>query len=192
MQRKGPARPAGADGAEFVRLYAEQRQHVITTLRRKGIIDASDLEELAQDTFAALYQSMQTCPVPDPIGWLRETARKKAANWRNRWFHSREILTADGDLEKLASDPAPLQDERLASAEARRLTRRLPRHLRETVQRYEDGQPLPQIAAALCLSRSGVYVRLHYAARALDRLINAEPERMSHDRTATDQGTLCP
>jgi RNA polymerase sigma factor (sigma-70 family) len=176
MQGKGPARPAGADGAGFVRLYAEQREHVITTLRRKGI-DANDLEELAADTFAALYQSMQKGPIPDPIGWLKDTARKKAANWRRRLVHSREILTAHEDLEKLATDPAPLQDERLASAEARALARGLPPRLRETVRLYEDGQPCPQIAAALGFSRAGVYVRLHSAARTLDRLINADEPR---------------
>ena len=112
MQRRGPARPAGADGAGFVRLYVEQREHVITTLRRKGV-EANDLEDLAADTFAALYQSLQTGPIPDPVGWLKATARKKAANWRRRVFHSREILTANEDLEKLATAPAPCRTSTL-------------------------------------------------------------------------------
>jgi len=191
MQREGPARPTGADGAGFVRLYVEQRERIISVIRRIGVSDA-DAEDIAEAVFLALYERMQSAPPAEPVGWLLVAARKKAANWRSRLFHSRELLTANENLEKLAPDPAPLQDERLASAEARGLARRLPPDLRDAVRLCEDGQPWQQIAASLGISRAGVYVRLHSAARTLDRLINVEHRRQSHGRTATDQGSLRP
>lgn len=191
MQRKGPARPTGADGAGFARLYVEQRKRVISVIRRIGVSDA-DAEDIAEEVFLAFYERMQSAPPTEPVGWLLVAARKKAANWRSRLFHSRELPTANENLAKLAPDTVTLQDERLASAEARGLARRLPRALRDAVRLYEDGQSVPQIAAALSISRANVYIRLNSAARTLDRLINAESGRKSHGRMATDQGSLRP
>jgi DNA-directed RNA polymerase specialized sigma24 family protein len=155
-------------------------------------VNDADAEDIAEAVFLAFYERIQSVPPAEPVGWLLVAARKKAANWRSRLFHSRELLTANENLEKLTPDPAPLQDERLASAEARELARRLRPELRDAVRLYEDGQPWPQIATSLGLSKAGVYVRLHSAARTLDRLINTEPGRQSHGRTATDQGSFRP
>jgi RNA polymerase sigma-70 factor (ECF subfamily) len=174
--------PRALDGAELsldrqraATIFAEHCDYVWNALRRLGIA-RDDLEDLAHDTFVAVFRQWHGYDAERPLRpWLFGFALRIASDHRRRARHRFEV-DADG-LD--AADAAPgavellLQRERAALAHSAmqgiELNRRAVFILHEL-----DGVPLPEIATALGIPRGTASSRLRLAredfAAAVKRL----------------------
>lgn len=166
MNRSGPRgalpdvdvrpEPEEAFRAVYVQLYPRLAAYAWTLTR-----DAETAHDIAQETFARLFDRWSRIREPEPYAW-RVATNLARASWRGARDDRRRI-TAAAYAELVRShalDPADTVD-------VRRVVHGLPRRYRDLVLlHYWADLPLPQVADAL--SRPlGTVKRQHSEARAL-------------------------
>jgi RNA polymerase sigma-70 factor (ECF subfamily) len=124
--------------------------------------NATDAEDLAQDTLIKAYVALRRGPVPESFfAWLFTIARRTASNHR-RDQRPWEPLD-EAAAETAADDPAAA-----AGGQIWRLARRLPPRQYETLWlRYGEGFSVAEVARITGATQIGTKVMLHRARRKL-------------------------
>ena len=139
--------------ARITRLFLEEHHAVKAALRRFGIF-GSAADDLCQEVFVRLLYAG-----PVSAGWLFETARRIASNYRRLHVHSVEVL--DNRAVENAAAPYVDADKRLGVL---RVLGRLAKDEREVLEDYAlDGSSLRELAACWRISKAGAHVRVEQA-----------------------------
>jgi RNA polymerase sigma-70 factor (ECF subfamily) len=151
---------ADAENDSFRAVYAELYPRLAAyayTLTR----DAETAHDIAQETFARLFDRWDRIDAHAPYAWRIATNLARAA-WRRQRDDRRKVL-AVAAAEMVRPGPA----DPAAAADVRAVVHALPRRYRDLVLlHYWADLPLPQVAAAL--SRPlGTVKRQHSEARTL-------------------------
>lgn len=179
--------PDVANGGRIITLELELvfRTHaafVANTLRRFGVSPA-DLPDQLQEVFLVVHGLRHDYDPGRPLRpWLFGITYRVAARYRQK--KGRQIV-ADAELDDRAEDPGPRADISMESKEAQAL-------VLEALERIDlsrravfimadiDGEPVPEIAAALQIPLNTAYSRLRLAreefSRAVRRLVLARGE----------------
>ncbi|MDI1449343.1 sigma-70 family RNA polymerase sigma factor [Polyangium sp. 6x1] len=178
MQRKGPERPRGASGAGY--LYAEQRERVIALLLRLGVHE-DDAPDVLHEVFATYARrEAEGASIKSPADYLRQIARRHAANYRRLHRWRIEVATSPGRIEE-APDPSPSPEARAALAQWCDRAERLPPVERAALRLHLEGYSIDEIARRLETSRATAWKRLTSARKALaSRKVRHENPRKPH------------
>lgn len=148
--------PDEAFRAVYVQLYPRLAAYAWTLTR-----DTETAHDIAQETFARLFDRWNRVREPEPYAWRIATNLARAA-WRGA--RDDRLRTEAAVLAELARPHAPSPAD---TVDVRRVVHGLPRRYRDLVLlHYWADLPLPQVAHAL--SRPlGTVKRQHSEARAL-------------------------
>jgi len=163
-------------------LYKQEFGYAWRTLRRLGVREG-DLPDLAHDFFIVVYRHLADYDPSRPVRpWLFGIAFRVVSDYRRSARIARETL---GDAPDVV-DRSPPVDEQIAERQAREAVMRALDELdldRRAVLVMHDleGQPVPEIAAALMIPVPTAYSRLRLAredlAAAIKRLRAREEGR---------------
>lgn len=173
------AAPAKAETLSLETVFRAHGAFVANTLRRFGV-SQSDVSDQLQEVFLVVHGLRSDYDPARPLRpWLFGITYRVAARYRQKKGRG---IVADLELDDRAEDPTPLADVRMESKEAQAL-------VLEALERIElsrravfimveiDGEPIPEIAAALQIPLNTAYSRLRLAredfARAVRRLLSA-------------------
>ena len=166
---------------DFPSLYKQEFGYAWRTLRRLGVRE-SDLPDLAHDFFIVVFRHISDYDSSRPVRpWLFGIAFRVVSDYRRSARFARETLDDAPDV----VDRAQPADEQIAERQARAAVMRVLEQLdldRRAVLVMHDleGQPVPEIAAALAIPVATAYSRLRLAredlAAAVKRL-RAREER---------------
>lgn len=167
---------------EFSKLYQEEFAYVWRTLRRLGVLER-DLPDVTHDLFVIVFRQLSSYDRTRPVRpWLFGIAFRVASDYRRSSRFVREILAAPPEVVDTQS-PA---DDRVAVSQAQALVLQVLEGLdldRRAVFVMHDleGQPMPEIAAAMAIPLPTAYSRLRLAredvAAAIKRLRAREEVR---------------
>ena len=151
----------------FADYYRRQYGAVLAFAIRR-LSDHETAREIALDVFRAAWTDFD--PAAEPTrAWLLAVARNRIGDAYRRRDRERRLLSALR-TEALTDGPAELPDPRVAAA-----LHRLPAGAREVlVLTYWDGLPAAEAARVLGCSQAAVWVRLHRARAAFERMWNEE------------------
>lgn len=143
---------------------------------RGNLINPADTEDVAQESFVAAFQKLDTLRAPQRFGpWFITIVRNTARTWSRR--QSRETsLEAINGLEPAVDPPAAEKEEMRRTLEQTLST--LEAEPREILMlHYFAGKSLREIAAMTGISREAAAKRLQRARAALgEELLKAVPE----------------
>jgi RNA polymerase sigma factor (sigma-70 family) len=131
-------------------------EKVRACLRRHGIRGTA-INDLCQEVFVVAY--LRKIEITD--GWLCETARKLAANYRRLYRHEFEVLDT-GAVEEAIVEP---MEPELRESVRRALDELDPVDAELLVRHVLGGESLTKLARKLGLTKSGAHVRLARARR---------------------------
>jgi RNA polymerase sigma-70 factor, ECF subfamily len=139
------------------------RQLAAGDLKRLGI-DASDAEDIVQETLLAIHVKQATWDAGRPfIPWVRALTRHKTIDLARRRGRAAE-LPIDDFAETLAC-PHPAPDRTIPVDQ---VLQQLPRRQRQVVQALAlDGASVRETASRLKISPGAVYTALHRGLAAL-------------------------
>jgi RNA polymerase sigma-70 factor (ECF subfamily) len=167
---------------DFATLYKQEFAYAWRTLRRLGVRER-DLPDIAHDFFIVVFRHLTDYDSARPLRpWLFGIAFRIVSDYRRSARFVRETL---GDAPDVV-DRAPPVDEQVAERQARDAVMRVLEELeleRRAVLVMHDleGQPVPEIAAALTIPVATAYSRLRLArediAAAIKRLRAREEGR---------------
>ncbi len=173
--------------ALFVRIYEEHFDYVWRLLRRFGARER-DREDLAHDVFVAVHRSLDRFDRERPVRpWLVGVAFRVVSDYRRKASFERELPVDDHPT--ASTEPDALA--RLEEAERRALVaaglERIPTDQRAVFVLHEmEGQSVPEIARALCISDNTCYSRLRLARNRFTRAVRALAARQRHDDGSLD------
>ena len=182
-ERRPPSNDLGASqaGALLRVLFDAHAGYVWNTLRRLGAPGA-DLEDLTHDVFVQVHRRLADYDPARPVRpWLFAFAYRIASQHRRR-AHRRHEIAGEPDA---TADPAPAAEERLRSAEDRRLVvdalASVAEERRAVFVLHEiDGTPMKDIAAALAIPVNTAYSRLRVAREEFAAAVKRLRLRRSH------------
>lgn len=169
-----PADPKRSLTEELRDIYERELGYVVHSLRRLGV-RPSELEDVAHDTFVAVYRHLGERDPTRPIKpWLFGFCYRIASDHRKLARHRHEAP-------ELALEPAsggPLPDEEVEDA---RLRRRVLATLdamdfdkRSLVVMHDlEGMPVPEIAALLAVPLNTAYSRLRLARAEFEKIFRS-------------------
>jgi RNA polymerase sigma-70 factor (ECF subfamily) len=173
-----PASPT----VDFPSLYKQEFAYAWRTLRRLGVRER-DLPDLAHDLFIVVFRHLSDYDPARPFRpWLFGFAYRIVSDYRRSARFARESLGDAAD----AIDRAPPADEQIAEQQAREqiilVLDGLDLDRRAVLVMHDlEGQPVPEIAAALGIPVATAYSRLRLAredlAAAIKRLRAREERR---------------
>ena len=167
---------APADAAGFASLMREH-QSMVYGLAYHFLHNRAAAEDLTQDVFLRLYQSLQTIQSPAHLKhWLRQATCRRCIDLGRR-ARLRRFLT-------LSAAPEPTTEMRLADPAMERLVRSLvaalPPRLRMTlVLRYQEDLEPAEIAAVLGVPLNTVKSSLRRSLARLREKLTRQMQRVS-------------
>lgn len=166
---------ASRTAVSFPKLYQEQFPYVWRTLRRLGVPER-DLPDLTHDFFVVVFRQLHLYDPARPVKpWLFGIAFRVVSDYRRSARVTREVLEEPPEV----TDHAPVAEDQVAASQARaqilEVLDRLDLDRRAVFVMHDlEGQPGPEIAAALGIPVPTVHSRLRLAreevAAAMKRL----------------------
>ncbi len=138
----------------------------VLSVARGHLKNTSDADDVAQESFLAAYQKLDTLRTPEKFaGWLLAIVRNTALNWQRR--HKDEVPLEEGVLASLHQETvAP--DRKEMQEMLHKTLMELPLESREVLlMHYYGGCSLREIAAASGISRDAAAKRLQRSREAL-------------------------
>lgn len=168
-------RLAAGDLSALEPLYERHRPMVLALVRQVDLgLGASAADDLAQEVFLALVPAARRFREGANVrSYLAGIAVRKAKEHRRVSWFRRQVL----ERLPFRESEAPRHEERTdAAREGERLLALLPGFLREVlVLHVVEGLGAPEIAAALEITESTVWTRLHRARTLLAELREGAP-----------------
>jgi RNA polymerase sigma-70 factor (ECF subfamily) len=160
---------------DFTEVYREWFDPVVAWLRALGTPE-SELEDVAQETFLVVRRKLDGFDGGNLPAWLYRIASNTASDQRRRaWFRRLVKRAPEAELERVRSDtPDPLRacEQARAQDELRVLLSRLKEPHRVAFWLLEiEGYRTAEIAGLLGVSDATVSMRVHYARKALYRMV---------------------
>jgi RNA polymerase sigma-70 factor (ECF subfamily) len=158
------ARAASGDQDAFAALV-QQHQRMVFSIGWNFFSDRSVAEDLAQDVFVQLFQSLASIESESHLlFWLRQVTARKCID-HHRWRSRRRHVSLDDWHEQGESDDRP---DSLALGRLRGLVGGLPEKFRAVVVlRYQEDMTPDEIAATLGWPLNTVKSRLFRALKTL-------------------------
>ena len=134
--------------SNYFRGLVEQHQHMVYGIAVRLLGDPGEAEEVAQDVFLELFDSMAKMQSEDHVKfWLRRVTLHRSEDARRRRAHRPELLAEEWDDTHFANKP---ENESAARERLEQMLRSLPEPYRTTVVlRYADDASPDEIAAIL-------------------------------------------
>lgn len=145
------------------------------------VFNASDVDDLAQESFIAAYHSLHNYRRGEDFGaWLRGIARNKVLMFfRSSQRRANAVEKFRAEVAEITGAEIEMQSGAEANAPVAALLHciaRLPEKLRRVVHAGLDGMKAPALAEALGITPGAVY-QLHYRANQLLRECMAKEGR---------------
>lgn len=157
-------------------LTKQYNSYVCTVLSKvlQGVGTWSDVEELSNDVFLALWRSAASVEPGKLKAWLGVVARNKARSW----LRTRRDLPMDLDEIELPDDSLPLEEE-AQRRELARAVRKAIDGMRATdrqifMRYYYDLQPAEVIAQELHMAPASIRSRLSRGRERLRKVLEQE------------------
>jgi len=167
-----PPDPKREETEQFQDIYRRELDYVVHTLRRLGV-QTADLEDVAHDTFVAVYRHFAERDPSRPVKpWLFGFCFRTASDHRNLARHRYEAP----ELAREPAAPGPLPDQELEDERLRRSVLAtldaMDFEKRSLVVMHDlEGIGVPEIAALLAVPLNTAYSRLRLARAEFEKLL---------------------
>jgi RNA polymerase sigma-70 factor (ECF subfamily) len=169
-----PVESGATDSRDVMALYDEYLAFVWRSLRRLGV-DATDLEDAAQDVFLVVHRRLGTFEKRGSIKtWIFGIAIRVAKAYRRRSARHKPELSGDGSLFACARcTPEQLSANRQAAKQVQLVLNGMNEDQRVVFVLAElEHLHAAEIATALHISANTVYSRLRLARAAFEEGLN--------------------
>ncbi len=153
---------------------------VVTAVARGNLRISADVEDVAQESFLAAYQKLDTLRAPEKFAsWLLTIARNTALNWQRS--RQREVsLDQVGGVEQLQHDTPSVDHVEMQQMLHRTLMEMEPEPRELLLMHYYGGCTLREIANIRGITRDAAAKRLQRAREALGvEFLKVVPEALS-------------
>jgi RNA polymerase sigma-70 factor (ECF subfamily) len=168
---------AGGDDVALRELFSRHAPWLAARLR--AMLPASDVEDVLQETFLAVWRGAAGYRLNGAGGWIWGIARRQAAFWlRRRWRFEVVPASPTGGVGQQLADPAELAVSRTQLAEALEALGPEGSPHRETwLLMYVEDRTVAEVAELTGVPAGTVKSRAHHARRLMRAALRRDEPR---------------